>query len=275
VSSEKRHGHPFYGWLRRLSRVRHKAVSAWVSPDDEEAETLPIWRWSIDEIRCWRTLVRPSAEELQFLARSLTGDEEPEIEHDDHPSFEEVKLAWLEPQADSLRGIRRRLPPKRELLRTRFYLSHGPGFDQYSGFMASSFDNKLAVLFYWNDWTPGFDRETPEWLMLRPLGLIERSKLIPSACLLLQKRAMEHGTWNRFEQDGPGWEEAQCGRRRIRPVDLYRILLAESGFDLSVVLDLTDRQLKNYRTPAMKWAYGELQIADGSSPLRSRTKPTR
>ena len=48
-----------------------------------------------------------------------------------------------------------------------------------------------------------------EWLMLRPVGLIQSANLIRSVCLLLQSRASQKGAYDMFELDGPNWSEAR------------------------------------------------------------------
>jgi hypothetical protein len=98
--------------------------------------------------------------------------------------------------------------------------------------------------------------ETPQWLTQRPVGLIQSENLIRSMCLLLQTRALQKGASAMFESDKPNWDEASGG---IAPVDLYRILLADSGVNRAVVLGFEDQQLMKYRTKKMGWAFRELE----------------
>lgn len=250
--------HPLYDWLAELKTVNHREIVAWTSPADEEEERAPVDLGSIDEIRVRRALLRPSRTDLRYVARKLKDPEVlPGWELDGRPPIREFRKAWLEPQSASLRGIRLRLPPKKTLLAVRFSSAYSPGFDQHWGYACLSLFKDRAVLFKWNDVM--YEQFTPEWLMMRPVGLIQAGNPIPSMCLLLQSRAAQKGACNMFEEEEPNFGGARTTAGRIAPIDLYRILLADSGVRRAVLMDLEDQRLMTYRTKKMGWGFRELE----------------
>ena len=249
--------HPLNHWLETLTTVRHGNTWAWVSPDYEHEELPPFCLHDLDEIRLKRALIRPSTKELRFAAQVLDNAEDYGWDADHDPALVDLKHAWLEPQIRSLQGIRLKLLPKKTLLQLRFYLSHGPGrFTEHWGFDWYSLDQHRAVMFYWND--VSYSDGTPEWTMLRPLGLVQRSQLIRSTCLLFLSRPSSEFC---FLCDGPNWDGSNAEGQRLSAVDVYRMLLARYGAKGDVVLDLADDDLRTYRTPDMNWGYEELEGA--------------
>lgn len=249
--------HPLYRWLEALRTVRFENYRAWVSSEDENEEKLAICLSSLDEIRATRALIRPSTNELGFAAQILESADEHGWDANDDPPLDQLRGAWLEPQASSLRGIRFKLLHKRTVVRLKFSTGYSPGFDQNWGYVWYSFDKDRAVVFWWSDvmYEPG----TPEWAMLRPLGLVQIENIIPSTCLLLLSRAKANGPTDCFELDEPNWSESQTQGRRISAVDVFRILLAMSGASPDVAIGLGKKEIKSYRTRTMNWGYEELE----------------
>lgn len=253
--------HPLHTWIESLEPLRYQSIRAWRNPEadlySEEAGVKFVA--PLDQVRIQRCLLRPSARDLRQVGRYFRDIDLTDLDPaKKHPSVGELKTVWLGPQSELFRGFRRGLGAKRTVFAIEFYLSHGPGYDQHWGYTAYSFDDGRAVVFEWNDCF--FADDEPRWRMFSPLGLIDRSRSIASLCLLLNVRARSAGASDLFaDGDGPNWQEVRILNGKLEDVDIYRILLAESGHAPDVVVGLPDSELEAYRTPEMNWGYQEIQ----------------
>ena len=243
--------HPLDRWIATLDHIDFGGAECWF-PKERAVCNRP-HLCTEDEIVLRRCLARPSAQDLSWVETELMetadwGDREPE-----DPPLENVRSWWLAPMETITTNSRFTLGKPRK--RFRFCAETDVRFGDIDrwAWTAQALTDDLAVLWDWDDVEAP---DQPEWFCQQPIGIVTSRGLVKSAALLLATRAKLQGGLPFFDTDG--LLESRLAIVGIKPIHLYRLLLAADGRNFEAVMGMSDRKLAGFRAEGAAYGFEEL-----------------